>query len=310
MIDKGVIAILVAAVPDDYKERAFRYIRKLLSSSLSKPQYTELLKAQAEQRMLSLHESRLLNVCKVCQRTGEILGEEDSNTPTDTDNPYEDDWLSTFENESCHKSSEDMQERFARMLAGEIKRPGSFSIRTIKLLGQIDSDIASIFRTFCSGCISFDDPIGSGSIYTSLFPKFNAGRKSEFIEKYEISLWKLGYLQEYLLLEANATPSFFHTGFASSLKKSFIGNIEKPPTPFLYVQSYFLLKSRQDGENPDWSFIMPGILLSSVGQELINIVEPEPIKLLTEDLIEFFGDKQLELVEVELTDDKHWKPKL
>ena len=165
MTEGEMIAIAVAAVPDYYKERGFRYMRKILPSLLPKPRYTELLKAQAEQRLLSVDESRSLNVYKVCQRAGEILGEEDSNTPTVTDNPYEDDWLSTFENETCHKSSEDMQERFARMLAGEIKSPGTFSIRAIKLLGQIDSGTASIFRYFCSGCVSFDSPSGYGGSY-------------------------------------------------------------------------------------------------------------------------------------------------
>ena len=300
----------LALIPDTYRERALRSMGKLLPSSLSKPQYLELLKAQAEQRLSSINEGRVLNVCKTCQRTGEILGQETSDTHSATDNPFEDDWLNTFENEACQKSSEEMQERFARLLAGEIKRPGSFSIRTIKLLGQIDSETASIFRTFCSGCISFDDPSGSGSIYTSIFPKFEAGRKSKFIEKYGISLWMLGYLQEYLLLQANATPSLMHLGFSVSLKKSFIGNMEKPSIPFLYAKNYFLLKSRHDGKDLDWNFNMPCILLSSVGQELINIVEPEePITQLTEDLREFFAEKQLELVEVELINGKHWEPK-
>lgn len=54
---------------------------------------------------------------------------------------------------------------------------------------------------------------------------------------------------------------------------------------------------------------MPRILLSSVGRELINIVEPEPIKQLTENLREFLAEKQLELFEVELTNNKYWKPK-
>ncbi len=55
---------------------------------------------------------------------------------------------------------------------------------------------------------------------------------------------------------------------------------------------------------------MPGLLLSSVGQELVNIVDiQQPIKQLTEDIKGFFAEKQLELIEVELTDDKHWKPK-
>ena len=309
MIEKETIAIIVAAVPDRYKERALRYIGKLLPSSLSKPRYTELLKALNEQRLLSVDESRPLNVCKICQRTGEILGEEDSNTYTATDNPYEDDWLSTFENESCHKSSEDMQERFARMLAGEIKRPRTFSIRAIKLLGQIDPETASVFRTFSSGCVSFDDPSGSGLICTSIFPKFEVGRFSTFLNTYEINKRMLANLHEFSLLETEIRPPLTKE-YVLNIQKCFIGNSENPPTPFLYAGKYFLLKHHNDKKDLDWDFAFPGFFLSSLGNELINIVEPEPIKQLSKDLKEFFENKQLELVEVELTDDKHWKPKL
>ncbi len=99
-----------------------------------------------------------------------------------------DDWLNTFENEACQKSSQEMQERFARILIGEIKIPGTFSIRAIKLLGEIDSETASIFRTFCSGCISFVDLIGSGSIRISIFPSFNMRQTNRFVEKYGVEL--------------------------------------------------------------------------------------------------------------------------
>ena len=295
MNEATMIAIGVSAIPDCYKERALRYIGKLLQSSPSKPGCIEQLKEQADQRMLSFDEKRPLNVGNICQRTGEILGKEDSNTVVASDNPYEDDWLSTFENESCHKSSEDMQERFARMLAGEIKRPGTFSIRAIKLLGQIDTGTASIFRTFCSGCISFDDSSGSGSVYRSIFPKFAHGSKNSVIGKYGISEFMLTYLQEFLLIPAEVAPSFLHLGFSLSLEKSL---------------NYFLLKPYNDEKNPDWDFKMSGIFLSSVGSELINIVEPDPIKQLSEDLEEFFESKGLELMEVELTSDKRWEPKL
>ena len=259
--------------------------------------------------MSSIDERRLLNVCKVCQRAGEILGEEDPNTFTDTDNPYEDDWLSTFENESCHKSSEDMQERFTRMLTGEIKRPGTFSIRAIKLLGQIDPETASMFRTFCSGCVSFDDPSGSGLVYTSIFPKFEVGRLRIFLNRYGIDHRMLSNLQEFSLLETEMQP-FSMQEPVLNIQKCFIGNSEKPVAPFLYAGKYFLLKHRDDKKELDWDFHFPGYFLSSLGNELICIVEPRPIKQLSEDLEEFFESKGLELMEVELTNDKHWKPKL
>ena len=308
MIEIEMIAIAISIIPDHYKERAFRYIAKLLPSSLSKPRYTELLKKQSEERLLSVDESRQLNVCKVCQRASEILGEDASDPPT-ADNPYEDDWLSTFENESCHKSSKDMQERFARMLAGEIKRPGSFSIRTIKLLGQIDTETASAFRLFCSGCVSFDKPSGSGLVYTSIFPKFEVGRLRTFLNRYGIGHNMLSTLQGFSLLETEMQP-FTMQETVLDIQECFIGNSETPPTPFLYAGKYFFLRHHDDKKDLDWDFHFPGYFLSSLGNELIRIVEPEPIKQLTEDIKAFFAKKQLELVEVELTDDKHWKPKL
>ena len=303
-----IIAIAASAVPDHYKERAFRYIGKLLPSSLSKRRYTELLKKQAEQRLLSVNESRPLNVYKVCQRAGEILGEEGSNTPIATDNPYEDDWISTFENESCHKNSEDMRERFARMLAGEIKRPGTYSIRAIKLLGQIDPATASVFRTFCSGCVSFDNPSGSGLIYTSIFPSFEV-RFSTFLNTYGINNRMLFNLQEFSLLATEIRPNFTQ-GLALNIQKCIVGDFESPPTPFLYAGKYFFLKNHDNKKNLDWDFLLPGFFLSSLGNELASIVEPKPIQQLSEDLKEFFENKQLELMEVELANDKHWKPKL
>lgn len=299
----------LALIPDRYKERAFRYMGKLLPSSLTKPRYLELLKAQSEQRLSSINERRLLNVCKVCQRAGEILEQDVVDIPSASDTPCEDDWLNTFENEACQKSSEEMQERFARILAGEIKRPGTFSIRAVKLLGQIEPETASIFRTFCSGCVSFDNPSGSGIIYTSIFPKYQVGRMSDFLKKYGLNRTMLSNLQEFSLFRNEIPPPNLFNEPVLNIQTSLIGNLENSATPFLYAGKYFLIKQQENKKELDWDFMMPGFFLSSIGAELMNIVEPEPIEQLTEDLIEFFAEKQLELVEVELTDDNHWKPK-
>ncbi|MYA56881.1 DUF2806 domain-containing protein [Candidatus Poribacteria bacterium] len=240
------------------------------------------------------------------------------NVEGDSEKTIQDDWLNDFENEACQKSSEEMQERFARILAGEIKRPGTFSIRAIKLLGQIDSETASIFRTFCSGCISFDAPAGSGFIYQSIFPSFDVGRTNRFLENYGISIPNLERLQEYSLLPANPGVNINYMGGVTlNIAEVFVETLPLIPSlnetsvaPFLYTNNYYFLRSRQSSLTPDWNFHMPGLQLSSIGQELINIVEfQQPIKQLSEDLKEFFAEKQLELVEVELTKDKHWKPK-
>ena len=59
----------------------------------------------------------------------------DQNADSEEGKSIDDDWFNIFEKEGRQKSSEEMQKRFARVLTGEIKRPGTFSIRTIKLLG-------------------------------------------------------------------------------------------------------------------------------------------------------------------------------
>jgi hypothetical protein len=64
--------------------------------------------------------------------------------------PISDDLLNAFENEASQASSEQMQRLFGKILAGEIRRPGSFSIRTIKLLSQPDNSAALTFHRLCS----------------------------------------------------------------------------------------------------------------------------------------------------------------
>ena len=61
---------------------------------------------------------------------------------------------STFsKRRGSQKSSEDMQRRFARVLAGEIEKPGSYSILTLKTLGELDQNIATLFKKLCSACV-------------------------------------------------------------------------------------------------------------------------------------------------------------
>ena len=64
------------------------------------------------------------------------------------------DWLNTFEKEASEKSSEEMRLLFGKILAGEIQKPTSFSIKTIKLISQLDNQAAKLFQRICSMCVS------------------------------------------------------------------------------------------------------------------------------------------------------------
>lgn len=62
-----------------------------------------------------------------------------------------DDWLNLFSRIAEDKSSAELQELFGRILAGEVKRPGSFSLRTIQVMSTVskgDADQISKYLSF------------------------------------------------------------------------------------------------------------------------------------------------------------------
>lgn len=78
------------------------------------------------------------------------------------------DWLNTFEDEAGNVSSEYMRTVFGRLLAGEICRPGNFSRRSVKVLGQMEKGDAELFSRFSSLAIQFaeGDRIFGASLIT------------------------------------------------------------------------------------------------------------------------------------------------
>lgn len=58
-----------------------------------------------------------------------------------------DDWLNVFEDHAARASSEDLRQFFARILAGEIRKPGQFSLSTMQMVSIMDAHLASIVET-------------------------------------------------------------------------------------------------------------------------------------------------------------------
>ena len=55
-----------------------------------------------------------------------------------------DDWLDALRNEAAQRSSEEMNLAFGKILAGEIESPGTYSIRTVRTLGMMETQTASL----------------------------------------------------------------------------------------------------------------------------------------------------------------------
>ena len=77
------------------------------------------------------------------------------NEPKQPEGPsISDDWLNVFENEAAPMTSEQMKGLLGKILAGEIRRPQSYSIKTVRLVGQLDNRAAELFRVLCSLSVS------------------------------------------------------------------------------------------------------------------------------------------------------------
>ncbi len=68
----------------------------------------------------------------------------------DANSEIEDDWLNLFSRIAEDKTSEELRTLFGKILAGEIRRPGSFSLRTLQLIGTLSKADAEAVAEFLS----------------------------------------------------------------------------------------------------------------------------------------------------------------
>lgn len=85
----------------------------------------------------------------------QIAVEDISTNPGKSDAPseVETDWLNTFSRLSEDKSSDDLRLLFGKILAGEIRSPGSFSLRTLQFVASISKPEAELISKFL--CFAF-----------------------------------------------------------------------------------------------------------------------------------------------------------
>ena len=83
---------------------------------------------------------RLTNARSVVEDAADELGDKEV-----SDHEPDPDWAARFFNDIQDVSSEEMQSLWAKVLAGEVERPGSTSIRTLSILRNLDQTAARLF---------------------------------------------------------------------------------------------------------------------------------------------------------------------
>lgn len=116
----------------------------------------ELIREEAQVKISDLRVKRALNrfiaeeakkqenIEKTTQKALNQLNQ--SSKPQDMD----DDWITNFFDKCRIISDEEMQVLWAKILAGEANSPGSYSKRTVNLLGSLDKKDAELLTTLCN----------------------------------------------------------------------------------------------------------------------------------------------------------------
>jgi len=102
------------------------------------------LQRRAAERWLAVESIRQQNIEAIADKAGREL------PPTVGESPVEPSWTAKFFDSCKDVSQEEMQTLWARLLAGEVAAPGSFSLRTLQVLATLSPAEARLFDVLCS----------------------------------------------------------------------------------------------------------------------------------------------------------------
>lgn len=194
------------------------------------------------------------------------------------------DWINSFESEAAQKSSAEMQELFGSILAGEIQRPGSFSIRAVKILGQMDAGAAQLFQKLCSMTVSMQV---QGKFLDARVASLGGNAASNGLAKYGLSFDNLNTLQEYGLVisDFNSYMDF----------RPAIAHNNAVAIGFTHAGTLRALVPKAE-RSASSEFRVHGVMLTKAGRELLHVVPVLSEPTYTADLIAFFGNQGFQVL--------------
>jgi hypothetical protein len=103
------------------------------------------IEARTVERLRKREGRRQRNIESITMKALEVLPPPEQIS----EKPVSEDWTSRFFEECQDISDEQMQRIWARLLAGEIARPGSFSPRTLTVVRDLTEEDANLFSKLC-----------------------------------------------------------------------------------------------------------------------------------------------------------------
>jgi hypothetical protein len=241
--------------------------------------------AKASEKYASKVIKHQLNLDQITFYAANNLANEKSIKDEQTIDEISDDWLNEFENYARLKSSDDMKLIFGKLLSGEISKPGTFSIRTIRLISQLDNNAAQLFQILCSLSISMY--LGGEILYDARVVSFEGSAASNSLTNYGLSFDNLNILQEYGLIITDYNSYMPYN-------TCIVNEMNMVMASLLFENNHFgLLPINRD--KYDKALNVSGVALTKAAKELLPIIPKIEVPEYKKALENYFEKKFLKL---------------
>ena len=199
-----------------------------------------------------------------------------------------DEWFDVYRREAADRSAGEMREAFVRVLEGEIRQPGAFSVQTLRVLGTISTATAERFSRAASLSMSRDSD-------AARIPAVGGALNNNCLKDVGLSFDVLTLLTENGLL----LPDYSCWMEYGPIHAANPGAHPPPHTqlPFQHQGRRWILVGASDALAVK-SVRVVGAAFTTAGREILKVVDIEPMPEFTAQLKAHFAKSNYEMVEV------------
>ena len=268
--------------------------REMLAKAGTPRSLLEEIEGEIDQRIDTLFEKRLSNLAQIVTEAEHAL-------PPGQVPDVEPDlaWTSSFSEAAQDVSDEDMQEMWARVLAGEVARPGATSLRTMNVLRNLDQATAQTFRRLCSLSVSITIRAIRAEDSDHRMVTLDLDHRVVSLEglaaenslgDYGLAFDVLNLLNEHGLIIAEYNSRYDYRLCITEQRAGVLG--PEPPLGFRYQGREWVFVP--DGERDlSKELEVSGVALTRAGKELSRVVELETVPEYDEALRGYFAKQGL-----------------
>lgn len=183
-----------------------------------------------------------------------------------SDEPVDIDWFTRFRITAQDVSNAEMKDLWAKILAGEVAQPNSYSLRTLEVVKNLSKEDAEIFRKVSQSAI-----VHEGNTFILGYEKFGEVIKKEFNFGYSELI---GLREAGLLMPA---PLVLEYDFTSSKVSYYFGNK--------------IVETQGRTANKQNFYVEP---YTATGSELLPLIEITPNKNYMQTFAEIFDNSSVE----------------